>query len=91
MAFYKVGPIDLASRRVLPVTLTWSASAGVQNYEYCITTSDLVCTSWKNVGLNQRVTIYGLKRNTTYVWQVRARNVSGVTTAAEGRWRFTTR
>jgi hypothetical protein len=40
--------------------------------------------------LNRSVVVYGLKRNTTYVWQVRARNASGVTIAADGRWSFTT-
>jgi hypothetical protein len=89
-AFYKVGPVDLAVRRALPVTLTWSASTGVQQYEYCIATTGPACTNWKNVGLNRRVIVYGLMRNTTYVWQVRARNVSGLTTATDGRWRFTT-
>jgi hypothetical protein len=74
----------------MPVTLSWQPSARATRYEYCIATTGPACTNWKSVGLNRSVVVYGLKRNTTYVWQVRARNASGVTIAADGRWRFTT-
>lgn len=88
--FSKSWPDNQLTNRQLPPVLSWQASARATSYEYCIATSGPACTNWKNVGLNRRVTVYGLKRNTTYVWQVRARNGSGLTVATDGRWRFTT-
>ncbi|MFZ9859345.1 MAG: S8 family serine peptidase [Roseiflexaceae bacterium] len=90
-AFNKLGPTHRTLRRSRPVTLSWSASRWARSYEYCIATSGPACTKWRNVGLNRRVTVYGLKPNTTYVWQVRARNATGVTLSSNGRWRFRTR
>jgi hypothetical protein len=89
-AFSKIGPGNRARLRARPVILTWSASRWARSYEYCIATSGPACTNWRNVGLNRRVTVYGLKAKTAYYWQVRARNVSGVTVASNGRWFFTT-
>jgi subtilisin family serine protease len=89
-AFRKLGPVDRTLHRSLLVTLSWSGSARAQRYEYCIATSGPACTKWVNVGLNRRVVVRGLARNTSYVWQVRAVNATGVTIASDGRWRFTT-
>jgi len=89
-AFGKSWPANMLTNRQLSPTLSWQPSARATRYEYCIATTGPACTNWKSVGLNRSVVVYGLKRNTTYVWQVRARNASGVTIAADGRWRFTT-
>jgi len=89
-SFTKVAPANQSGAHARPVTLAWRTSGFATRYEYCIATTGPACTNWKSVGLNRSVVVYGLKRNTTYVWQVRARNASGVTIAADGRWRFTT-
>lgn len=89
-SFRKSWPDNQMTNRQRPPQLSWQASARATSYEYCIATTGPACTNWKNVGLNRRVTVYGLQPNTTYVWQVRARNAAGVTVATEGRWRFTT-
>jgi subtilisin family serine protease len=88
--FTKLAPLHSVTNLPLPVTLSWRASAGAVRYEYCIATSGPACTKWVNVGLNRRVVVRGLARNTSYVWQVRAVNATGVTIASDGRWRFTT-
>lgn len=90
-SFTKLSPINRSVNHERPITLSWKASARATSYEYCIATSGPTCTNWRNVGLNRRVIVYGLKHNTTYVWQVRARNTTGMTIALDGRWRFTTR
>lgn len=88
--FTKRGPLDGALNRPRAITLSWAISSGATSYEYCIVPAGLACTAWRNVGANRSVVVRDLARNTTYVWQVRARNIMGVTTAIDGRWRFTT-
>jgi hypothetical protein len=76
-------------------TLYWSASSGMNRYEYCLdTTDDDACTTgWINNTTKRSVTLTGLNTGTTYYWQVRANNNSGSTYAngAESAYRsFTT-
>lgn len=88
--FTKRIPLHLATNQPVNLTLAWHLSPLAKSYEYCIATSGPACTNWRNVGLTRSVVVRGLARNTTYVWQVRARNQTGVTIAIDGRWRFTT-
>ena len=94
-AFNKTSPADGSSLPPnKPVTLSWSASSDVDAYEYCYdTTNDNACSSWVSAGTNTSVTLSGLNPNTTYYWQVRARNAGGITYANgsdTNYWRFST-
>jgi 3-methyladenine DNA glycosylase Mpg len=74
------------------VALTWQASIGASTYEYCVDTSNNnTCdTAWTSTA-NLLATLTGLNANTSYWWQVRARNPVGLTQADAGVWRqFTT-
>jgi hypothetical protein len=93
-AFNKSAPVNSASAQPVPLTLTWGSSSGASSYEYCYDTSnDSACTSgnWVSAGSNLSVVPSGLANNTTYYWQVRARNLTGTTDANGGTWwSFTT-
>lgn len=92
-SFGKSSPPDGASGQSTSVGLSWSASSGATSYEYCVETSvNSGCDgTWINVGSATGVTAGGLSPQTTYQWQVRARNTSGVTSAnGGGWWTFTT-
>jgi len=96
-AFGKTSPAIGAMGITTSPALSWTASSGASGgYEYCITTtittSGIACdTSWKSAGTNLNVALTGLKKNTPYYWQVRAKNAGGPT-YANGRawWSFTT-
>jgi hypothetical protein len=65
------------------------------SYEYCIDTSnDNACTApavWTTTGTARTAAQAGLAYNTTFYWQVRARNAVGTTDATAGTWwSFTT-
>ncbi len=80
-AFNKTSPAD-GSDQVNSVTLAWNASSDADSYEYCYDTSnDNACSTWLSSGTNTSVTLNDLDPNATYYWQVRARNVGGVTYA----------
>ena len=90
--FNKVSPADEATDQSTALTLSWMASTGAAGYEYCIDTkNDNACTtSWISTGLSTSAAIKLLPL-TTYSWQVRARNASGLTHADQAAWRsFTT-
>jgi len=76
----------------LSSTLSWDASSDAQSYVYCYdTTNDNTCSSWLDNGTNTSVTVYGLKGNITYYWQVKAVSTNGNTFADNGTWwSFTT-
>jgi hypothetical protein len=72
--------------------LSWGASAGALSYEYCLDTinNNSCDTSWTITPMLS-ATPSGLAPNTTYWWQVRARNTAGTTDANGGTWwNFTT-
>jgi hypothetical protein len=97
-AFGKSRPANGAIKQVLAPILGWGASSNAKWYEYCIDTinndssNDDACdTKWVSTGLARSVALSGLSRNTTYYWQARANNASGVTYANGGVWwSFTT-
>ena len=96
-AFTKALPASSTSTNLTqPIALSWNASAGVDHYEYCYTTSTN-CGSgpWINIGTNTSLTVSGLTPNTTYRWQIRAVNGVGTTYADAGsattnNWAFHT-
>jgi hypothetical protein len=71
-------------------TLTWAESMHATSYEYCFALTAQTCTNWNSVGTSTNVTNFNLAHNTTYYWQVRARNDAGTTLANRGTpWQFT--
>jgi hypothetical protein len=86
--FNKQTPED--AQTDVPVTslaLTWSASDLATSYQYCndIVNNNTCDTSWTSVnGLSAIVS--GLSYDTTYYWQVRAMNASGIVQADFGTW-----
>lgn len=98
-AFGKIGPANKATSQPLTLTLSWGASAGLSTppagyYLYCYDkTNDGWCEFWTMTSATT-ATIGPLSPNTTYYWQVQARNTQG-TTYADGSitafWSFTTR
>lgn len=89
-SFNRVRPTYNQNNLPLAVTLVWTASEGATSYEYCLANSAARCTNWKNVGSTRSVTVRGLKRSTTYYWNIRARNSSGTTLAIGNSAQFTT-
>ncbi len=94
--FAKTGPSNGAQSVATTGTiLQWERSAGADNYQYCIDTTDNgLCdnSSWNWVGSGNTQNVWWqLNPATTYYWQVRALNGGG-TTYADGAafWSFTT-
>jgi hypothetical protein len=93
--FFKTGPSNNAIITSSNVVLSWSASTGVVQYQYCYdTTNNNNCdTTWISTNFNQQASTNTLLPNTTYYWQVRAIGASGSLTEANGNgspwWRFT--
>jgi len=94
-AFTKGPPASGAAGVATSPTLFWSESLWAATYQVCVdTTNDGACgTSWTGGVTGRSVSPVGLSPATTYYWQVRAANVDGVTTDADGgAWfSFTTR
>ncbi|MEW5871828.1 MAG: pre-peptidase C-terminal domain-containing protein [Chloroflexota bacterium] len=91
--FTKVGPVDGATGVTTNPALSWNGSSAADSYEYCLDTLDNeACDAgWINVGASTNVLLSGLSGVTDYYWQVRARNVHGLTLADGGVWwRFST-
>jgi hypothetical protein len=93
--FGKSSPANDATGQSSSPTLSWGASAGVANYDYCYdTTDDNACSNWIGAGASTSVPLSGLTIGTTYYWQVRAINGGGTTYAngaATAFWSFTTK
>jgi len=94
-AFVHLNPANGITGQSSSPTLSWSASAGATNYEYCIDTShNSACNAgWVPVGNVTSVGLNGLVAGTQYSWHVRATNAGG-TAYAEANpatfWSFTT-
>ncbi len=92
--FDKSGPGDGAADQPLDPLLEWGASDPGITYEYCVGLSAGNCLaqySWLST-TNLTAHLTGLERETTYYWQVRAKNTEGATTDANGSawWSSTT-
>ena len=73
--------------------IEWGISTNAASYEYCVGTTSGVCPggTWAPNGTALSANLPGLTPGTTYYWQVRARNSSGVTDADGVAWgSFTT-
>ncbi len=93
--FEKSEPLDGATNVSISPTLSWGAANGASEYEYCLyAEGDDPCSEpWVSTGTARTIPLSGLDRNTTYNWQVRAKNLGGTTFAdySEGEWwSFTT-
>ncbi len=78
-AFTKDFPADGSQAAVMP-DLLWHSSAGAVSYQVCINTIAAPCKKWTSTTSNFLET-KKLKEGTTYYWQARAINISGVTYA----------
>ena len=91
-AFNKIGPVNGSSNQPTDMTLRWNSSPYAFEYEYCYDTSNnnSCDTAWIPV-TEDRIFFSNLSPNTTYYWQVRAKNTLGVTYAdSDTWWSFTT-
>jgi len=93
-AFNKSLPSNLSTNLPTTVTLSWGSSTGATSYWFCYdTTNDNACSTWVNNGATTNKVLRALAQNTTYYWQVRAKNTAG-TVYSNGSvtafWNFTT-
>jgi hypothetical protein len=91
--FTKSSPVNSAVNQPLNLFLKWSMSEWATSYEYCYdkTDNDTCDTPWVNAGNLGGSELRGLTPETTYYWQVRARNKVADTYANNNSWRsFTT-
>jgi hypothetical protein len=87
-AFSKLSPADAANNQLPNLTLHWEASSAATSYEYCYGITN-PCSNWTDNGTATSKALSGLIPNTTYYWQVRARNPAGTTDANGGTaWSF---
>jgi hypothetical protein len=93
-AFSRSSPANGATGQSNTATLSWNASAGAANYDYCYdTTNDDACSVWHGAGASTSVGLSGLIAGTTYYWHVRAVSGGGTTYAngaATTFWSFMT-
>ncbi len=78
--FNKSLPGDGVSDQPTNPTLSWGTSAGATSYAYCIdTVGDDSCNgSWVSTGTSRTRALSGLLPGTTYYWQVRSSNTTGI-------------
>ncbi len=87
-AFSKISPTNGASgQSSISTIISWGASTSVSYYQYCVNTSPTSCAVWSNT-VSTSATLTGLIGGTTYYWQVRSRNNTGITYAngSSGAW-----
>jgi Ice-binding-like len=91
-AFTKTSPVNGATGQPPDLILSWGASSTAAYYEFCInTTSCTALSPWYSTGTSTSVGLGGLTPGATYIWQVRAGNLSDITYADSGiSWSFTT-
>ncbi len=95
--FSKASPADAALISPTGLFLQWNSSLGAVDYEYCFDTVDnnSCDTNWTGTywlgTYDTNAALQNLPPNTTFYWQVRANNNSGITYADNGVWwEFTT-
>jgi hypothetical protein len=88
LALDKASPANAATGVATNPTLSWGVSNVTASYEYCYDTSnDGACDpGWISAGANTSVALTGLKKGTTYYWQVRAVNASETAYADSSTW-----
>lgn len=89
--YSKVSPADGQAIQSVNLDLTWEAMSPATSYEYCYDTSnDNSCSAWINNGLNTTAALSNLSIDTTYYWQVRAKNGSSLPVESNGGvwWSF---
>jgi hypothetical protein len=89
--FNKSSPANDLTEQHLSLTFSWAPSTGATGYDICAfdTSNDNVCNgggAWYDMGTGTSVYVSGLIENTSYYWQVRARNASGTVYANKGTW-----
>lgn len=88
-AFGKASPTNRSSVKTNSAILKSDYSTLADSLEYCFATSITACTNWTPFDWSG-VTRTGLAHNTTYYWQVRAKNRIGTTLANSNTiWQFT--
>ncbi|MHB8060196.1 MAG: hypothetical protein ACYDHO_05120 [Gaiellaceae bacterium] len=87
-AFGKTSPADGATSQPTDTSLSWEDSSDATGYEYCVdATNNNACDGfWVSASSSTGASPAGLVRDTTYYWQVRARNTRGATSADDGSW-----
>jgi YD repeat-containing protein len=86
--FTKNSPVNGIEGQPGNVALTWATSSLALQYEYCVdTTIDGSCAGPRMpLGSAPGVSLSGLAPNTTYEWQVWARNSAGATASNGDAW-----
>lgn len=86
-AFNKIAPANSAVGQPVGLTLSWQVSTDAASYEYCYdTTNNSACDgSWNSTAATS-VSVTGLGTATTYYWQVRAINPTGIAGADGNSW-----
>ena len=90
VAFNKTSPVHRSIVKSSSTVLQSPFTDGASWYEYCFATSVAACTNWTLFYPYSGATRTGLAHNTTYYWQVRAKNRIGTTLANSNTiWSFT--
>ena len=91
-ALGKIAPANGAILPTITTNIGWEPGHNTDAYEYCAdTTNNNSCDGTWAATENLAAPLPGLSPNTTYWWQVRARNDIGTTEANGGTWwSFTT-
>jgi hypothetical protein len=74
-AFNKINPVNIALNQPIALSLSWQATVGAVEYQYCIDTSlDNACDgdAWVSTGVATSAAVTSLLYDTQYEWQVRA-------------------
>lgn len=86
--FAKSAPLNNAIVPSTSTVLSWNSVTGATSYEYCFVVLGQFCNNWTSTGTSTTAGFF-VTHGTSYDWQVRARNSTGVTLADNAeRWVF---